>query len=124
MKFLENSVHNSAIICSFAGYFFLTMSHFAVIIICLLAGVLLARFKVVGENGVKGVNAWVFYVALPALSLRFVPEIDWSLNVLFLMISPVIMLVGAWLFVRLIDFRKARYYACWCLAFCASDRFP
>lgn len=67
---------------------------------------MLARFKVVGENGVKGVNAWVFYVALPALSLRFVPEIDWSLNVLFLMISPIIMLVAAWLFVRLVDFRK------------------
>ncbi|MDR1973053.1 MAG: AEC family transporter [Bacteroidales bacterium] len=82
------------------------MSNFVVIIICLIVGVLLARFKVVGEQGVKGVNAWVFYVALPALSLRYVPEMTWSKEMFFPALSPIILVAGAWLFVQIIDFKK------------------
>ncbi|MDR2556724.1 MAG: AEC family transporter [Bacteroidales bacterium] len=85
------------------------MSNFAVIIICLIAGVLLARFKVVGEQGVKGVNAWVFYVALPALSLRYVPEMEWSYEMLFPALSPIVMLAGAWCFVQLFDALRLRF---------------
>jgi predicted permease len=85
------------------------MSNFAVIIICLIAGVLLARFKVVDKQGVKGVNAWVFYVALPALSLRYVPEMEWSREMLLPALSPIVMLVGAWCFVQLIDMLRLRF---------------
>ncbi|MDR0763355.1 MAG: AEC family transporter [Bacteroidales bacterium] len=87
----------------------ISMSNFAVIIICLIAGILLARFKVVGEQGVKGVNAWVFYVALPALSLRYVPEMEWSREMLFPALSPIVMLAGAWCFVRLMDILRLRF---------------
>ncbi|MDR0618555.1 MAG: AEC family transporter [Bacteroidales bacterium] len=85
------------------------MSNFVVIIICLVVGVLLARFKVVGEQGIKGVNAWVFYVALPALSLRYVPEMEWSPEMLFPALSPIVMLAGAWLFVRLLDILRLHF---------------
>ncbi|GHT02735.1 transporter [Bacteroidia bacterium] len=54
----------------------------------------------------KSVNAWVLYVALPSLSLRFIPEIEWSAQLLLPFIGPFVIWLGAWVFVQLYDFKK------------------
>jgi len=54
----------------------------------------------------KGVNAWVINVALPALALRYVPDIEWSSHLLLSLLGPMVIWFGAWLFVRIYDWKK------------------
>jgi predicted permease len=83
------------------------MTHFALILICISAGAIISRLRILPADAHKGVNAWVINVALPALSLRFVPEIEWSSQLFLPVIGPILIWVGAWLFVRIYD-RKNR----------------
>jgi len=82
------------------------VTHFFLIIICISAGILLSRLRLLPTDAHKGVNAWVINIALPALSLRFVPEIQWDGQLLLPMIGPLLVWGGAWLFVQLYDRRK------------------
>ena len=82
------------------------MTHFFLILICISAGILLSKLRVLPADSYKGVNAWVINIALPALSLRFVPEIKWSSQLLLPMIAPLLVWAGAWLFVWLYDWKK------------------
>ena len=82
------------------------MTHFILIFICIAAGVVLSRSRLLPADAHKGVNAWVINIALPALSLRFVPEITWNSQVLLPMIGPLVVWAGAWLFVRMYGGKK------------------
>ena len=82
------------------------MTHFLLILICISAGMVLSRLRLLPVDAHKGINAWVINVALPALSLRYVPEIQWSSQLLLPMIGPLIIWLGAWLFVRIYDNKK------------------
>ena len=82
------------------------MTHFILIIVCIAAGIILSRMRVLPTDAHKGVNAWVINVALPALALRYVPEIEWSSHLFLPIISPLLIWVGAWFFVRIYDRKK------------------
>ena len=82
------------------------MTHFILILICISAGVILSRLRLLPQDAHKGVNAWVLNVALPALSLRYVPEITWNSQLLLPMTGPVLVWAGAWLFVSLYDGKR------------------
>ncbi len=77
------------------------MINFILIICCISAGIIMSSLRILPKDSYKSVNAWLLYVALPALALRFVPEIQWSLQMILPGISPVIVWVGAWFFVSL-----------------------
>jgi predicted permease len=77
------------------------MTNFVLIFICISTGVILSRLKILSHDAYKSVNAWLINVALPALALRYVPEIKWSLNILLPVLSPIVVWCGAWLFVRI-----------------------
>ena len=82
------------------------MIHFILIFICIAAGVILSRLRLLPTDAHKGVNAWVLNIALPALSLRFVPDIKWNSQVLLPMIGPLVVWAGAWLFVQIYGGKK------------------
>jgi len=82
------------------------VTHFILIFVCISAGVILSRLRLLPEDAHKGVNAWVINVALPALALRYVPEIEWSSRILLPVIGPLLVWTGAWLFVRIYDWKK------------------
>ena len=82
------------------------MTHFLLILICISVGVVFSRLRVLPTDAYKSVNAWVINVALPALSLRYIPEIEWSFQLLLPVIGPALIWGGAWLFVRLYDRKK------------------
>ena len=82
------------------------MIHFFLILICISAGVIISRLRILPVDAYKGINAWVINIALPALALRFVPEIAWNNQLLLPTIGPVFIWVGAWLFVRIYDRNK------------------
>jgi hypothetical protein len=50
------------------------MAHLVVIVLCLLAGVLLRRAGRISPEGTRALNAYVLYLAVPALVLLHVPE--------------------------------------------------
>ena len=80
--------------------------NFILIFICIAAGVILSRLKLLPENAHKGVNAWVLYVAIPALALRFIPSVEWSYHILVSILGPIVVWVGAWLFVQIYDRKR------------------
>jgi len=77
------------------------VTHFILIFVCITVGVVISRMRILPENAHKSVNAWVINVALPALSLRFIPEIELSSQLLLPVIGPLLIWAGAWLFVRI-----------------------
>ena len=82
------------------------MTHFILILICISVGIIISRMKILPANSHKSVNAWVINVALPALSLRYIPEIEWSSQLFLPVLGPVLIWTGAWLFVRLYNRKK------------------
>lgn len=82
------------------------MTNFLLIILCVSVGLIFSKLKILPNDSYKGVNAWVLYIALPALALRFVPEIEWSLNILISILGPILVWLGAWLFVSMYDYKR------------------
>lgn len=77
------------------------MTNFILIICCIAAGMIMSRLRILPNDAYKSVNAWLLYVALPALALRFVPEIEWNSQLILPGISPIIVWVGSWFIVTL-----------------------
>lgn len=82
------------------------MTYFFLILICLSAGFIFSRLRILPDGAYKSVNAWVINVALPALSIRYLPEIEWGSQWIIPMIGPALIWTGAWLFVRIYDRKK------------------
>ena len=72
------------------------MASFALIAVCLGAGLLLSRLRVVPrETAAQGVLAWLVWVALPAFTLLRVPRLTWSSQLLLPAIAPALVFVLA-----------------------------
>lgn len=78
------------------------MGNLLLIVISLLAGFLLSRTKNFPKNTHLGINAFIFYVSLPALSLRYIPEIEYNFEILFPVFMPwLVFLFGVLVFISL-----------------------
>lgn len=72
--------------------------NFLLILVCLGSGFLLRRFGVVKAGAHLGMNAWLVYLAVPAAALFYVPKITWSMEMVWPMVSPLLVFALAWLF--------------------------
>jgi predicted permease len=77
------------------------MENFALIAICIAAGILLRRSGLLPADAHKGINAWIIYLALPSVSLKYLPHIQWTKELILPALGPVLVWVGAWLWVAL-----------------------
>ena len=75
--------------------------NFILITICLLSGLLFRSFRILPENSHRGINAWILYIALPAVSLLYIPAIKWSSALILPALMPVLVWGGAWLILKL-----------------------
>ncbi len=82
------------------------MSNLILLIGCLLAGVLLRRLRDFPDQAHRGLNAFIIYLSLPALTLLYIPrlELAWSLAypiamswLVFIVAFFVFVGVGKWL---------------------------
>lgn len=80
------------------------MSNFLLIFLCVVAGLLLRRIPAFPENVHVGLNAFIIYVSLPAISLRYIPALDLSAEMLLPFLSGLIVMGGALLFFWLLQF--------------------
>ncbi|MGI9526570.1 MAG: AEC family transporter [Weeksellaceae bacterium] len=81
------------------------MSSILLIFLCLLIGYLLKRFGVVEANGFKILNILVIYVALPALTLLYIPQITVDSELLYPILMPWINILLSWLLFGLLGYR-------------------
>lgn len=77
------------------------MDNFLLIFVCLIAGLLISHLRLVPADSYKSINAWLIYIAMPALSLRYIPEININSSLLILFVSPVVIWLGALVFIKL-----------------------
>lgn len=77
------------------------MVNFILIIFCICAGMLFKHFKLIPENASKSINIWVLYIALPAVSFKYIPQISWSTQLFFPVLSPILVVAGSWIFMEL-----------------------
>lgn len=82
------------------------MENFALVFTCIGLGFVIRRFSSLPDDAYKAINAWVLYVAIPALSLRYIPEIPWSGEMILPVLGPVCIWCGAWLYVGAYSRRK------------------
>ena len=71
------------------------MINFILIAICILAGMLFQYSKRLPHDAHKGINAWILYMALPAASLKYIPAIEVSTDLIFPAVMPLIVWFGA-----------------------------
>lgn len=75
------------------------MENFALVLVCIGLGYAVRRGTSLPQDSYKAINAWVLYVAIPALSLRYISAIDWSPEMLLPLLWPLVTWCGAWLYV-------------------------
>lgn len=77
------------------------MANFILIGLCILAGILFRKSKSLPKDAHKGINAWIIYIALPAVSFKYLPHIAWTKDLLFPAFAPVCIWLFGWLFITI-----------------------
>ncbi|MDO3627924.1 AEC family transporter [Mucilaginibacter sp. BT774] len=72
----------------------------------MMAGVLFRLSRLLPAEAHKGISAWIIYLALPAVSFKYLPHIHWSSQLLLPALMPVIVWLGGWVFIRLYSSRS------------------
>ena len=74
------------------------MINFVLIAICIVAGMVFKSTKSIHPDAHKGINTWILYLALPAVSFKYLPKVDWSLEMLFPVLTTAVVAVGSMIF--------------------------
>ncbi|MCX2573843.1 AEC family transporter [Pedobacter sandarakinus] len=75
------------------------MANFILIGICIIAGILFRKSKTLPKDAHRGINAWIIYIALPAVSFKYLPHIAWTKDLLFPALAPICVWLLGWLFI-------------------------
>ncbi|UGU16392.1 AEC family transporter [Sinomicrobium kalidii] len=79
------------------------MTNFILIAVCILSGILVKRYKALPEDSFKAVNAWLINIALPAVALKYLPQMEWTGKLLLPLLMPFLVWIGAYLCIRILD---------------------
>jgi len=63
-------------------------------------GMIFRKTKLIPQDAHKGINTWILYMALPAVSFKYIPKIEWTSHILFPALSPVVVWAGCWVFME------------------------
>lgn len=73
------------------------MASILLLFICLLIGYSLKRYHLVRANSFETLNTLIIYVALPALTLQYIPNIEINSDLIFPILMPWINIFISWL---------------------------
>ena len=79
------------------------MSNFIIILLCLLFGYLFRCTNLIKKGGHQAINIWIIYVGLPAIALKYIPQIEWSFNYIYTAILPVFVFGLSYIFFQFIN---------------------
>ena len=74
------------------------MANFLLIALCIFAGLFFRKSGKLPKDAHKGINAWIINIALPAVSFKYLPQINFSSELIFPLISPIIIWVCGWIY--------------------------
>jgi hypothetical protein len=77
------------------------MNNFLLIGSCIAAGLLFKRFRLAPENTYKWINRWIICIALPAVSFKYLPYLQWSKEMILPVIAPVLVFLGGLMYIEL-----------------------
>jgi hypothetical protein len=77
------------------------MINFILIAVCILAGMIFKATKSIHPDAHKGINTWILYLALPAVSFKYLPKVEWSKEMLFPVVATLLIAVGSGLYMKL-----------------------
>jgi predicted permease len=77
------------------------MANFLLIGICIFAGLIVRRYTRLPADAHKGVNALIINLALPAVSFKYLPHMQWTKAMLLPALMPVIVWLCGWLYIRI-----------------------
>ncbi|MCP4518179.1 MAG: AEC family transporter, partial [Delftia sp.] len=78
------------------------MSALVLLFVCLVLGMLVARFARPPSGMVHGLNWWVINIALPALVLELIPKVKPDPQLWFLVVAMWLVFAGGWLVFALV----------------------
>ena len=81
------------------------MVNFILIGLCIIAGFALRRLRILPDDAHRGINVWIIYLAVPAVSLKYIPAVTWSNDLLLPAAMPVLVWFGSWLVFKLYSMR-------------------
>lgn len=76
------------------------MVNFVLIAVCILAGMAFRATKTIHPDAHKGINTWILYLALPAVSFKYLPKVEWSTEMLFPVFATLLIAVGSGIFMK------------------------
>ncbi|MFV0186866.1 AEC family transporter [Empedobacter falsenii] len=85
------------------------MTNFILIAVCIIAGMVFKATKSIHPDAHKGINTWILYLALPAVSFKYLPKVEWSQEMLFPILSTVVIAVGSLFYMKF--YSKAKGYS-------------
>ena len=85
------------------------MVNFILIAVCIITGMVFKATKSIHPDAHKGINTWILYLALPAVSFKYLPKVEWSQEMLFPIFSTVIIAVGSLFYMKF--YSKAKGYS-------------
>ncbi|MFV0171677.1 AEC family transporter [Empedobacter falsenii] len=85
------------------------MVNFILIAVCIIAGMVFKATKSIHPDAHKGINTWILYLALPAVSFKYLPKVEWSQEMLFPILSTVVIAVGSLFYMKF--YSKAKGYS-------------
>ncbi|WP_312922604.1 AEC family transporter [Empedobacter brevis] len=85
------------------------MVNFILIAVCIIAGMVFKATKSIHPDAHKGINTWILYLALPAVSFKYLPKVEWSQEMLFPIFSTIIIAIGSLFF--MLFYSKAKGYS-------------
>ncbi|MBN9293057.1 MAG: AEC family transporter [Flavobacteriia bacterium] len=85
------------------------MVNFILIAVCILTGMLFKYAKWIHPDAHKGINTWILYIALPAVSFKYLPKIHWTNELIVPVLSAALVTFGSWLFMTI--YSKSKNYS-------------
>jgi malate permease and related proteins len=81
--------------------------NFALIAFCLAAGAVLRSTGILPKDSHRGINAWILYIAMPSVTLLYVPMIQWNRTMILPIAMPLLVWGGAWGILKLLALRAS-----------------
>lgn len=77
------------------------MMNFIMIAVCITAGMIMKAARIIHPDAHKGINTWILYIALPAVSFKYLPKVIWSPAMILPVVSAVVVAAGSWCFMNI-----------------------
>lgn len=85
------------------------MVNFVLIAVCILAGMIFKATKSIHPDAHKGINTWILYLALPAVSFKYLPKVHWTTEMLFPIAAT--FLIAVFCFFFMLFYSKSKGYS-------------